>query len=321
MLNLEPAQFVPASSTTAVDGRLGTRRKRTTGRRIVFAGRGWRHPRLRCRYQPLPVGNYPPAVSIEACVTETISRTQGRRGPRSCPPPRSAEHTISRVGERRGVDPCGNIFHRRLRVYGQPVGALEAARPISWSIWWRWRTAAVRSVERREFGLSVTSLLLPAAAPAWATAGRPDGVASPATTGACSSSGAGTIEDPRLPSSRQPSPTAARCRRCDRRHRPALATTQSMFWQTLLPEQKLEMDAVPRLPERSGQARAGHPCASTSSPIWRCRPLAAPVGQGREEVKSQRPGRADARPTAAQRAGSRPGLHRPPVAPLAEPAA
>ncbi|MCL0184452.1 hypothetical protein M2T59_29960, partial [Klebsiella pneumoniae] len=103
------------------------------------------------------VGNYPPAVSIEACVsdsdevevlkaaawTEVLPATA--LGP-------SSHHILESVSNadwthlRVNIFPDGGIA--RLRVYGQPVGALEAAsvdqlvdlvamenggRPVSWN--------------------------------------------------------------------------------------------------------------------------------------------------------------------------------------------
>ncbi|GAB1458968.1 hypothetical protein MASR2M50_07420 [Thauera sp.] len=60
-------------------------------------------------------------------------------------------------------------------------------------------------------------------------------------------------------------------------------TTQSMFWQTLLPEQKLEMDAIHSFTDAGRQARADHPRALQHLPRRR-RLAPAPVGQGRGEV-------------------------------------
>jgi hypothetical protein len=58
-------------------------------------------------------------------------------------------------------------------------------------------------------------------------------------------------------------------------------TTQSMFWQTLLPEQKLQMDAV-QLQRRDRPARPHHPRALQHLPRRR-RVAPAPVGQGEQE--------------------------------------
>ena len=145
------------------------------------------------------------------------------------------------------IFPDGGIA--RLRVYGQPVGALEAAapdqlvdlvamenggRPVAWN--------------DASFGSSVTSLLLPGRGTSmgdgWETRRRRE----PGNDWCVLELGAaGTIEKIEVDTAFFKGNFPDRCSLqaafvsggTDRS-----ATTQSMFWQTLLPEQKLDMDAL-----------------------------------------------------------------------------
>ena len=261
MLNPEPAQFVPGkfdNNGKWMDG-WETRRKRTTGHDWCFVKLG-----VKGRIRGFDVdtshfvGNYPPAVSIEACVsdsdevevlkaaawTEVLPATA--LGP-------SSHHVLESVSNaawthlRVNIFPDGGIA--RLRVYGQPVGALEAAsadqlvdlvamenggRPVSWN--------------DASFGSSVTSLLLPGRGTSmgdgWETRRRRE----PGNDWCVLELGApGTIEKIEVDTAFFKGNFPDRCSLqaafvsggTDRS-----ATTQSMFWQTLLPEQKLEMDAL-----------------------------------------------------------------------------
>ena len=113
------------------------------------------------------------------------------------------------------------------------VAMENGGRPVAWN--------------DASFGSSVTSLLLPGRGTSMGDGWRPDGVASPATTGACSNSVPGHDRENRgryrLLQGQLPRPLLAAgglvSGGTDRS-----ATTQSMFWQTLLPEQKLDMDAL-----------------------------------------------------------------------------
>ena len=261
MLNPEPAQFVPGkfdNNGKWMDG-WETRRKRTTGHDWCFVKLG-----VKGRIRGFDVdtshfvGNYPPAVSIEACVsdsdevevlkaaawTEVLPATA--LGP-------SSHHILESVSNaawthlRVNIFPDGGIA--RLRVYGQPVGALEAAsvdqlvdlvamenggRPVSWN--------------DASFGSSVTSLLLPGRGTSmgdgWETRRRRE----PGNDWCVLELGApGTIEKIEVDTAFFKGNFPDRCSlqaAFVTGGTDSSATTQSMFWQTLLPEQKLEMDAL-----------------------------------------------------------------------------
>ncbi|MCP5309975.1 allantoicase [Cognatazoarcus halotolerans] len=261
MLNPEPAQFVPGkfdNNGKWMDG-WETRRKRTTGHDWCFVKLG-----VKGRIRGFDVdtshfvGNYPPAVSIEACVsdsdevevlkaaawTEVLPATA--LGP-------SSHHILASVSNaawthlRVNIFPDGGIA--RLRVYGQPVGALEAAsvdqlvdlvamenggRPVSWN--------------DASFGSSVTSLLLPGRGTSmgdgWETRRRRE----PGNDWCVLELGApGTIEKIEVDTAFFKGNFPDRCSlqaAFVTGGTDSSATTQSMFWQTLLPEQKLEMDAL-----------------------------------------------------------------------------
>ncbi|MCB1897663.1 MAG: allantoicase, partial [Rhodocyclaceae bacterium] len=261
MLNPEPAQFVPGkfdNNGKWMDG-WETRRKRTTGHDWCFIRLG-----VKGRIRGFDVdtshfvGNYPPAVSIEACVsdsdevevlkaaawTEVLPATA--LGP-------SSHHILESVSNaawthlRVNIFPDGGIA--RLRVYGQPVGALEAAsadqlvdlvamenggRPVSWN--------------DASFGSSVTSLLLPGRGTSmgdgWETRRRRE----PGNDWCVLELGApGTIEKIEVDTAFFKGNFPDRCSlqaAFVTGGTDSSATTQSMFWQTLLPEQKLEMDAL-----------------------------------------------------------------------------
>ncbi len=262
MLNPEPAQFVPGKFDTNgkwMDG-WESRRKRV-------AGHDWALVRLGVKgvIRGFDIdtshftGNYPPAASIEACVADTDdvealeAATWTEILPATALGP-SSHHLVECASQaawthlRVNMFPDGGIA--RLRVYGRPVGTLQAAaasgamvdliamenggRPVSWN--------------DASFGSSVTSLLLPGRGTnmgdGWETRRRRE----PGNDWCVIELGApGTVEKIEVDTAFFKGNYPDRCSLqaayvsggTDRS-----ATTQSMFWQTLLPEQKLDMDAV-----------------------------------------------------------------------------
>ena len=261
MLNPEPAQFVPGKFDTNgkwMDG-WESRRKRV-------AGHDWALVKLGCkgRIRGFDVdtshftGNYPPAVSIEATVAESdeVEVLQAAKWTEILPATPlgpNNHHLLESVSDavwthlRVNIYPDGGIA--RLRVYGQPIGKLESAnpdelvdlialenggRPVSWN--------------DASFGSSVTSLLLPGRGlnmgDGWETRRRRE----PGNDWCVIQLGApGMIEKIEVDTAFFKGNYPDRCSiqaafvegGTDRS-----ATTQSMFWPVLLPEQKLSMDAV-----------------------------------------------------------------------------
>ena len=140
MLNPEPAQFVPGNFDPHgkwMDG-WESRRKRT-------AGHDWALVKLGVKGSIRGfdvdtshfVGNYPPAVSIEACVsaTDDVEALTAAKWTEVLPATAlgpSSHHIVDAVSGdalwthlRVNMYPDGGIA--RLRVYGQPVGGLENA--------------------------------------------------------------------------------------------------------------------------------------------------------------------------------------------------
>ena len=73
--------------------------------------------------------------------------------------------------------------------------------------------------------------------------------------------------------SRATTPTAARSRRpMSTGGTDESLVTQSMFWRTLLPEQKLQMDRLARLRARDRRPRTRHPCPPQHHPRRRRQP-------------------------------------------------
>ena len=262
MLNPEPAQFVPGKFDTNgkwMDG-WESRRKRV-------AGHDWALVKLGVKgvIRGFDVdtshftGNYPPAVSIEACVSETddVAALQAAEWTEILPatPMGPNSHHLLECAStaawthlRVNMYPDGGIA--RLRVYGRPVGTLAAkaaggelvdlvamengGRALSWN--------------DASFGSSAAALLLPGRGmnmgDGWETRRRRE----PGNDWCVLELGApGTVERIEVDTAFFKGNYPDRCSvqaayvsgGTDRS-----ITTQSMFWQTLLPEQKLSMDAV-----------------------------------------------------------------------------
>lgn len=262
MLDPAPAQFVPGKFDTNgkwMDG-WESRRKRV-------AGHDWALIRLgvKGRIRGFDVdtshftGNYPPAVSIEACVSESddvevLKAAQWTEILPATPMGPNSHHVLRSVCEesvwthlRVNMYPDGGIA--RLRVYGQPVGGLEAAgagslvdlvalenggRPVSWN--------------DASFGSSVTALLLPGRGTnmgdGWETRRRRE----PGNDWCVIELGApGVVEkvevDTAFFKGNFPESCSIQAARVVNGTDRSI-TTQSMFWETLLPPQRLSMDAV-----------------------------------------------------------------------------
>jgi len=261
MLNPEPAQFVPGKfdiNGKWMDG-WESRRKRV-------AGHDWALVKLGCKgvIRGFDVdtshftGNYPPAVSIEACVStsdeveELKAATWTEILPATALGP-SSHHLIECASQaawthlRVNIFPDGGIA--RLRVYGRPVGGLETAaadalvdlvamenggRALSWN--------------DASFGSSASALLLPGRGmnmgDGWETRRRRE----PGNDWCVLELGApGTIEkvevDTAFFKGNYPDRCSIQAAYVSGGTERSI-TTQSMFWDTLLPEQKLEMDAI-----------------------------------------------------------------------------
>ncbi|HOY01264.1 allantoicase [Zoogloea sp.] len=261
MLNPEPAQFVPGKFDTNgkwMDG-WESRRKRV-------AGHDWALVKLGVKgvIRGFDVdtshftGNYPPAVSIEATVSasDDVEALKGAGWTEILPATAlgpSSHHLIECASTQAWTHLRVNIFPdggiARLRVYGRPVGSLEALGPdavidlvamenggraVSWN--------------DASFGSSVAALMLPGRGQnmgdGWETRRRRE----PGNDWCVLELGApGTVERIEVDTAFFKGNYPDRCSiqaayvtgGTDRS-----ITTQSMFWQTLLPEQKLQMDAV-----------------------------------------------------------------------------
>ena len=261
MLNPAPAEFHP--------GRFDDNGKWMDGwesRRKRVAGHDWGIVRLGVKgvIRGFDIdtshftGNYPPAVSIEACVCDSdeLSVLQAEAWTEILPATPlgpSAHHLVECANEsawthlRANMYPDGGIA--RLRVYGRPVGALDhtgadalvdlvamenGGRAVSWN--------------DASFGSSVAALLLPGRGTnmgdGWETRRRRE----PGNDWCVIELGApGTVERIEVDTAFFKGNYPDRCSL-----QAALVeggtdgsiTTQAMFWRTLLPEQKLEMDAV-----------------------------------------------------------------------------
>lgn len=261
MLNPEPAVFVPGKYDTNgkwMDG-WESRRKR-------HAGHDWAIVRLGVKGfirgfdvdTSHFVGNYPPAVSIEATVCEAddvdaleMARWTEILSAHSLGP--SSHHLIECASRevwthlRVNIYPDGGVA--RLRVYGQPVGALQATgvndlvdlaalenggRPVSWN--------------DASFGSSVTNLLLPGRGlnmgDGWETRRRRE----PGNDWCVIELGAvGIVEKIEIDTAFFKGNYPDRCSvqaACVGGGTDRSITTQSMFWAELLASQKLQMDAV-----------------------------------------------------------------------------
>ncbi|SME92110.1 allantoicase [Pseudogulbenkiania subflava] len=261
MLNPEPAQFVPGKfdeNGKWMDG-WESRRKRV-------AGHDWALVKLGVKgvIRGFDVdtshftGNYPPAVSIEATVSATDDVEALKAAawteilPATALGPNSHHLLECANGEvwthlRVNIYPDGGIA--RLRVYGQPVGGLESAgpdqlvdlvalenggRPVAWN--------------DASFGSSASNMLLPGRGlnmgDGWETRRRRE----PGNDWCVVQLGApGIIEkievDTAFYKGNYPDACSLQAAFVSGGTDQS-ATTQSMFWPVLLPEQKLSMDAL-----------------------------------------------------------------------------
>ena len=261
MLNPDPAAFVPGKYDTNgkwMDG-WESRRKRV-------AGHDWALLKLGVKgvIRGFDVdtshftGNYPPAVSIEATVSasDDVAALQAAAWTEILPATPlgpSSHHLLECISEdawthlRVNIYPDGGIA--RLRVYGRPVSVLESlagdalvdlvamengGRAVSWN--------------DASFGSSVAALLLPGRGinmgDGWETRRRRE----PGNDWCVLELGApGSIEKIEVDTAFFKGNYPDRCSiqaACVSGGTDRSITTQSMFWQTLLPEQKLSMDAV-----------------------------------------------------------------------------
>lgn len=203
-------------------------------------------------------GNYPPAVSIEACVSDTddVAALQKTRWTEILPAtalgPNShhlleCTNTAAWTHLRVNMFPDGGIA--RLRVYGRPLGALESVVPG--------QTLDLIAMENggravswndASFGSSVSALLLPGRGTnmgdGWETRRRRE----PGNDWCVIALGApGTVERIEVDTAFFKGNYPDRCSiqaACATGGTDASITTQSLFWKVLLPEQKLGMDAV-----------------------------------------------------------------------------
>lgn len=262
MLNPEPAKFVPGEFDTNgkwMDG-WESRRKRVAGHDWALIKLGVKGTIHGFDVDTSHfVGNYPPAVSIEGCVSQSddVEVLKGLKWTEVLPATTlgpSSHHFFKAVSGdniwthlRVNIYPDGGIA--RLRVYGQPVRGLlnsdgkklvdlialeNGGRPIAWN--------------DASFGSTATALLLPGRGlnmgDGWETRRRRE----PGNDWCVIELGAaGVVEKIEVDTAFYKGNYPDRCSiqaafvsgGTDRS-----ATTQSMFWETLLPEQKLQMDAV-----------------------------------------------------------------------------
>jgi allantoicase len=261
MLDPEPAQFVP--------GRFDTNGKWMDGwesRRKRIAGHDWALVKLGVKgvIRGFDVdtshftGNYPPAVSIEACVSDTddvdaLKCAAWTEILPAAPLGPNSHHLLECANDgawthlRVNIYPDGGIA--RLRVYGRPVSALAAAasgavvdliamenggRAVSWN--------------DASFGSSASALLLPGRGvdmgDGWETRRRRE----PGNDWCVIELGApGTVEKIEVDTAFFKGNYPDRCSMqaaCVTGGTDRSITNESMFWHTLLPEQKLQMDAV-----------------------------------------------------------------------------
>jgi len=261
MLNPEPAQFVPGKFDTNgkwMDG-WESRRKRV-------AGYDWALVRLGVKgvIRGFDVdtshftGNYPPAVSIEACVSdsdevEVLKAANWTEILPATPLGPSAHHLLECASDaawthlRVNIFPDGGIA--RLRVYGRPVGGLENAAPDALVDLVAMENGG-RAVSWNDasFGSSAAALMLPGPGKnmgdGWETRRRRE----PGNDWCVLELGApGTIEKIEVDTAFFKGNFPDRCSvqaafvsgGTDRS-----ITTESMFWHTLLPEQKLAADSI-----------------------------------------------------------------------------
>lgn len=259
MLNPEPAQFVPGKyddNGKWMDG-WETRRKRTTGHDwcLVKLGRKGTIRGFDVDTSHF-TGNYAPAVSIEATVSDSddTAALKDAKWVEILPSTSLSgnSHHLLRANAdaafthlRVNIYPDGGIA--RLRVYGQPVGVFEGrgdelvdlvalengGRPVAWN--------------DAHFG-SAANLILPGRGinmgDGWETRRRRE----PGNDWCILQLGAaGTIEKIEVDTAHFKGNYPDRCSiqaACVEGGTDQSVITQSMFWPVLLPEQKLSMDAI-----------------------------------------------------------------------------
>ncbi|NMG74414.1 allantoicase [Aromatoleum diolicum] len=259
MLNPEPAQFVPGKyddNGKWMDG-WETRRKRSTGHDWCFVKLG-RKGTIRGFDVDTShfTGNYAPAVSIEATVSDSDDTAALKDAKWTEILPSTSlsgnSHHVLRANSdaawthlRVNIYPDGGIA--RLRVYGQPVGVFEGAgdalvdlvalenggRPVAWN--------------DAHFG-TASNLILPGRGinmgDGWETRRRRE----PGADWCILQLGAaGTIEKIEVDTAHFKGNYPDRCSiqaAAVSGGTDQSVITQSMFWPVLLPEQKLSMDAI-----------------------------------------------------------------------------
>jgi len=259
MLSPDPAQFIPGKfddNGKWMDG-WETRRKRTTGHDWCFVKLG-RKGTIRGFDVDTShfTGNYAPAVSIEATVSDTddVAALKDAKWVEILPSTSLSgnSHHLLRANSdeafthlRVNIYPDGGIA--RLRVYGQPVGVFDGrgdelvdlvalengGRPVAWN--------------DAHFG-SAANLILPGRGvnmgDGWETRRRRE----PGSDWCLLQlGGAGTIEKIEVDTAHFKGNYPDRCSiqaAFVEGGTDQSVITQSMFWPVLLPEQKLSMDAI-----------------------------------------------------------------------------
>ncbi|KON80786.1 allantoicase [Azoarcus sp. PA01] len=259
MLDPDPAQFIPGKfddNGKWMDG-WETRRKRTTGHDWCFVKLG-RKGTIRGFDVDTShfTGNYAPAVSIEATVSDTddVAALKDAKWVEVLPSTSLSgnSHHLLRANSdkafthlRVNIYPDGGIA--RLRVYGQPVGVFDGrgdelvdlvalengGRPVAWN--------------DAHFG-SAANLILPGRGinmgDGWETRRRRE----PGSDWCILQlGGAGTIEKIEVDTAHFKGNYPDRCSiqaAFVEGGTDQSVITQSMFWPVLLPEQKLTMDAI-----------------------------------------------------------------------------
>jgi len=202
-------------------------------------------------------GNYPPAVSIDACVSasDALDALQAASWSEVLPPSAlgpNSHHLLESVSREAWTHLRVNIFPdggiARLRVYGQPVGGLEAAGAGLVDLLAMTNGGRALSWNDASFGSAVSNLLLPgrglSMGDGWETRRRRE----PGTDWCVLELGApGIVErievDTAFFKGNYPDRCSLQAACLGGGSDPSI-TTQSMFWPLLLPEQPLSMDAV-----------------------------------------------------------------------------
>jgi len=262
MLNPEPAQFVPGKFDANGKWMDGWESRRKRG-----PGHDWALVRLGVKgvIRGFDVdtshftGNYPPAVSIEACVAESDEVEVLKAAawteilPATALGP-SRHHLLECASDgawthlRVNIYPDGGIA--RLRVYGRPVGTLETAAASGALVDLVAMENGGRAIAWNDasFGSSAAALLLPGRGltmgDGWETRRRRE----PGNDWCILQLGApGTIEKIEVDTAHFKGNYPDRCSiqgSFVEGGTERSLVTQSMFWPVLLPEQKLTMDAI-----------------------------------------------------------------------------